>query len=141
MTLVSPLICVNTQKEWASDGRLRSYRRGAGQWWQERFTSRISTGEEWPYFARGTTNGLGKVTLFVRFVANPSAMAIVGAAERCSKRCHGTLASCEARVHPWLPARWSLHRRRMPADGACALDILRRAGGRAGGGGSACRAH
>ena|SRR5438552_723117 len=38
----------------------------------------------------------------------------------------GTFASREARAHPLLPARWSLSRRRMPADGAGALDILRR---------------
>ena len=32
----------------------------------------------------------------------------------------------EARVHPSSPAPWSLHRRRMPADGPASLHLLRR---------------
>src|SRR5213083_714052 len=53
---------------------------------------------------------------------------------------HGTCASREARVHPLLPAPWSLSRRRMPTDGARTLNILRRAGNPAHRRGTACRA-
>src|SRR5262249_40805039 len=50
----------------------------------------------------------------------------------------GRFASRKARVHPLLPARWSLNRRRMPADGADALNLLRRAAGPADRRGTAC---
>src|SRR6266566_2798392 len=53
---------------------------------------------------------------------------------------HGTFASREARVHPLLPAPWSLSHIRMPTDGARALNILRRAGNPAHRRGTACRA-
>src|SRR5215467_10294076 len=56
------------------------------------------------------------------------------------KGSRGTFANRKARVHPLLPARWSLNRRRMPTDGADALNLLLRAAGPADRRGTACRA-